>query len=117
MRMTASRAVPGPGKGSAGRTARRSQARFALALAAGKAAGTASRVLGVGGGTSFPGAAARWIDPHVLQKAAAASNASKADRHGEQRQDDDLPDARCPRAGRRPQGHPEPVRAPTCCKE
>jgi UDP-N-acetylmuramyl tripeptide synthase len=54
-----------------------SQARFALALAAGKVAGTASRVLGVGGGTSFPGAAARWIDPHVLQKAAAASDARK----------------------------------------
>ena len=54
-----------------------SQARFALALAAGKVAGTASRVLGVGGGTSFPGAAARWVDPHVLQKAAAASDARK----------------------------------------
>jgi UDP-N-acetylmuramyl tripeptide synthase len=34
-------------------------------------------VLGVGGGTSFPGAAARWIDPHVLEKAAAASDARK----------------------------------------
>jgi UDP-N-acetylmuramyl tripeptide synthase len=54
-----------------------SQARFALALAAGKGAATASRVLGVGGGTSFPGAAARWIDPHVLEKAAAASDARK----------------------------------------
>jgi lipid II isoglutaminyl synthase (glutamine-hydrolysing) len=53
------------------------QARFTLALAAGKAAGTASRVLRVGGGTSFPGAVARWIDPRVLQKAAAASDARK----------------------------------------
>jgi UDP-N-acetylmuramyl tripeptide synthase len=51
------------------------QARLTLALAAGKAAGTASRVLHVGGGTSFPGAVAHRIDPHVLQKAAAASDA------------------------------------------
>jgi len=51
------------------------QARFTLALVAGKAAGTASRVLRVGGGTSFPGAVARRIDPRVLQKAAAAGNA------------------------------------------
>ena len=54
-----------------------SQARFALAMAAAKAAGTASRMLGVGGGTSFPGAAARWVDPCVLQKAAAATDARK----------------------------------------
>jgi lipid II isoglutaminyl synthase (glutamine-hydrolysing) len=53
------------------------QARLALALAGGKAAGTASRVLGVGGGTSFPGIVARRIDPHVLQKATAASDARK----------------------------------------
>ena len=53
------------------------QARLALALAGGKAAGTASRFLGVGGGTSFPGIVARRIDPHVLQKAAAASDARK----------------------------------------
>jgi lipid II isoglutaminyl synthase (glutamine-hydrolysing) len=53
-------------------------ARLALALAGGKAAGTASRVLGVGGGTSFPGIVARRIDPRVLQKATAASGARKA---------------------------------------
>ncbi len=53
------------------------QARLALALAAGKAAGTASRVLRVGGGTSFPGSVARRIDPHVLEKVAAASDARK----------------------------------------
>lgn len=54
------------------------QARFTLALVAGKAAGTASRVLHVGGGTSFPGTIARRIDPRVLQKVAAVSDASKA---------------------------------------
>ena len=53
------------------------RARLALALAAGKAAAAASRVLRVGGGTSFPGAVARRIDPRVLQKAAAASDADK----------------------------------------
>jgi lipid II isoglutaminyl synthase (glutamine-hydrolysing) len=53
------------------------QARLTLALAGGKAAGTASRVLGVGGGTSFPGLVARTIDPRVLRKAAAASDARK----------------------------------------
>ncbi len=52
------------------------QARFTLAVAAGKAAGAASRALGRGGGTSFPGAVARRIDPHVLRKVAAVSNAS-----------------------------------------
>jgi lipid II isoglutaminyl synthase (glutamine-hydrolysing) len=52
------------------------QARFTLAVAAGKAAGAASRALGRGGGTSFPGAIARRIDPHVLRKVAAVSNAS-----------------------------------------
>jgi lipid II isoglutaminyl synthase (glutamine-hydrolysing) len=52
------------------------QARFTLAVAAGKAAGVASRALGRGGGTSFPGAIARRIDPHVLRKVAAVSNAS-----------------------------------------
>jgi lipid II isoglutaminyl synthase (glutamine-hydrolysing) len=51
------------------------QARLALALAAGKAAGTASKMLRAGGGTSFPGAVARRIDPLVLQKVAAASDA------------------------------------------
>jgi lipid II isoglutaminyl synthase (glutamine-hydrolysing) len=52
------------------------QARFTLAVAAGKAAGAASRALGRGGGTSFPGAIARRIDPHVLRKVAAINNAS-----------------------------------------
>ena len=51
------------------------QARLALALAAGKAAGTASKALRAGGGTSFPGTIARRIDPRVLQKVAAASDA------------------------------------------
>jgi UDP-N-acetylmuramyl tripeptide synthase len=51
------------------------QARLALALAAGKAAGTASKVLRAGGGTSFPGTIARRIDPRVLQKVAASSDA------------------------------------------
>ncbi len=53
------------------------QARFTLALTAGKAAAAMSRVLGAGGGTSLPGAVARRIDPHVLQKVAAASDARK----------------------------------------
>src|SRR5579875_3473038 len=53
------------------------RARFALALAAGKAAGAAGRFLNVGGGTSFPGAVARRIDPFVLRKVAAASKARK----------------------------------------
>jgi UDP-N-acetylmuramyl tripeptide synthase len=54
------------------------RARFALALAAGKGAGTAGRVLNIGGGTSLPGAIARRIDPLVLQKVATASKARKA---------------------------------------
>jgi lipid II isoglutaminyl synthase (glutamine-hydrolysing) len=53
------------------------QARLTLALAAGKAAGTASKILGVGGGTSFPGTVARWIDPRVLEKVVVASHAGK----------------------------------------
>jgi lipid II isoglutaminyl synthase (glutamine-hydrolysing) len=53
------------------------QARFALALAGGKAAGAAARALRVGGGTSFPGVVARRIDPRVLQRAAAGSDARK----------------------------------------
>ena len=53
-------------------------ARLALALAAGKAAGTASKVLRAGGGTSFPGTVARRIDPRILQKVAAASDARMA---------------------------------------
>ena len=67
-------AIPPGGKAPAPAAAR---ARFTLALAAGKAAGTASRVLGAGGGTSFPGSVARRIDPRFLQKVAAASSARK----------------------------------------
>jgi lipid II isoglutaminyl synthase (glutamine-hydrolysing) len=76
MRILASRP---PAESCAGKTPAfpSAQARLALALAGGKAAGTASRVLGVGGGTSFPGIVARRIDPHVLQKATAASDARK----------------------------------------
>jgi lipid II isoglutaminyl synthase (glutamine-hydrolysing) len=51
------------------------QARLTLALAAGKAAGAASKILHTGGGTSFPGTVAGRIDPRVLQKVAAASQA------------------------------------------
>jgi lipid II isoglutaminyl synthase (glutamine-hydrolysing) len=76
MRMTTSRPVPRPRERETPASPS-SQARFALALAAGKVAATASRVLGAGGGTSFPGAAARWFDPRVLEKAAAATDASK----------------------------------------
>jgi UDP-N-acetylmuramyl tripeptide synthase len=54
------------------------RARFALALAAGKGAGAAGRLLNIGGGTSFPGTIARRIDPLVLRNVAAASKASKA---------------------------------------
>jgi UDP-N-acetylmuramyl tripeptide synthase len=54
------------------------QLRFALALAAGKGSGAAGRLLNIGGGTSFPGAVARRIDPLVLQKVATASKADKA---------------------------------------
>lgn len=54
------------------------QLRFALALAAGKGSGAAGRLLNIGGGTSFPGAVARRIDPLVLQKVVTASKADKA---------------------------------------
>jgi len=54
------------------------RARLALALAAGKGSGAAGRFLNVSGGTSFPGAIARRVDPLVLQKVAAASKARKA---------------------------------------
>jgi lipid II isoglutaminyl synthase (glutamine-hydrolysing) len=74
MRILASRPPDGHGRA---RPAIPAQARLALALAGGKAAGTASRVLRVGGGTSFPGMVARRIDPRVLQKATAASDARK----------------------------------------
>jgi lipid II isoglutaminyl synthase (glutamine-hydrolysing) len=66
------RGLPTAATGPAGLAA---QARLTLALAAGKAAGTASKVLRTGGGTSFPGRVARQIDPRVLQKVAAASDA------------------------------------------
>lgn len=52
--------------------------RFSLALAAGKGAGAAGRLMKIGGGTSLPGAIARRIDPLVLQKVAAASKGRKA---------------------------------------
>jgi UDP-N-acetylmuramyl tripeptide synthase len=54
------------------------QVRFAVALAAGKGSGAAGRLLNLGGGTSFPGAIARRIDPLVLRKVATASHARKA---------------------------------------
>jgi len=54
------------------------RARFGLALAIGKSAGAAGRLLNISGGTSFPGSIARCIDPRVLQKVAAASRARKA---------------------------------------
>jgi lipid II isoglutaminyl synthase (glutamine-hydrolysing) len=54
------------------------RARLTLALAAGKGSGVAGRLLNIGGGTSFPGAVARRIDPHVLQKVAATSTGRKA---------------------------------------
>lgn len=53
------------------------KARLALALAAGKTASTACRVLRFGGGTSFPGTIARRIDPGILHKISAASAARK----------------------------------------
>jgi lipid II isoglutaminyl synthase (glutamine-hydrolysing) len=52
--------------------------RFALALAMGKGAGVAGRLLNVGGGTSFPGTIARRVDPLVMQKVFTASKAGKA---------------------------------------
>ena len=54
------------------------RARFGLALAIGKGAGAAGRLLNISGGTSFPGSVARLIDPRVLQKVATASRARKA---------------------------------------
>jgi UDP-N-acetylmuramyl tripeptide synthase len=54
------------------------RARLALALTAGKGSGAALRLLNIGGGTSFPGAIARRIDPLVLRKVAAASEGRKA---------------------------------------
>ncbi|MBC8163206.1 MAG: DUF1727 domain-containing protein [Roseiflexaceae bacterium] len=44
--------------------------RLSAAIAAGKAAGLASRVLGRGGGTTLPGVVARRLDPSVLRRLA-----------------------------------------------
>lgn len=74
MRIIASRSA---GRSLAGHVLPSGQPRLALALGAGKAAGTASRVLRFGGGTSFPGTVARRIDPHVLQKVVAATDARR----------------------------------------
>lgn len=75
MRVIAS-GQPGAGPGRA-TAARAEQARFTLALAAGKATATLSRALKSGGGTSLPGAVARRIDPRVLEKVAAAGDSRK----------------------------------------
>jgi lipid II isoglutaminyl synthase (glutamine-hydrolysing) len=69
--------VPAPARRGRPRVSPPAQARFALALATGKAASAGSRVLRFGGGTSFPGSIARRIDPLVLEKVAVASKASK----------------------------------------
>lgn len=45
--------------------------RLSLAVAAGKSAGVASRLLRRGGGTTLPGVVARRIDPQALRKLAA----------------------------------------------
>jgi UDP-N-acetylmuramyl tripeptide synthase len=74
VRIIASRSTGGP---LAAHVPLSGQARLALALGAGKAVGTASRVLRFGGGTSFPGIVARRIDPRVLQKVVAATDARK----------------------------------------
>jgi UDP-N-acetylmuramyl tripeptide synthase len=76
VRIIASRPTSWSGQGASPVPAS-AQARFALALAGGKAAGAAARALRVGGGTSFPGVVARRIDPRVLQRAAAGSDARK----------------------------------------
>ena len=52
-------------------------ARLALALSAGKLAGSTGRMLKIGGGTSFPGLVARRIDPKVLRKVVGGSAARK----------------------------------------
>lgn len=77
MRLVARPPAAGPAAGPAVRTSadsRSAQVRLALALAAGKAAATTSKVLRLGGGTSFPGRVAKWVDPDVLQKVGAASD-------------------------------------------
>ena len=68
MRTIASRS-PGSSLAGKAQVTPSGQARLALALGAGKAAATASRVLRFGGGTSFPGSVARR-DPrgaHVVR--------------------------------------------------
>lgn len=57
--------TPSPHRGSRRRPLR--QARLTLAISAGKLAGMAGRLLGIGGGTSLPGMVARRIDPDVLK--------------------------------------------------
>lgn len=52
--------------------------RCTLALAVGKGSGAVARLLNISGGTSFPGAIARRIDPLVLRKIAAASQGRTA---------------------------------------
>jgi lipid II isoglutaminyl synthase (glutamine-hydrolysing) len=78
--LRSSRKVRGEERGNGGRgpALPAERVRFALALAAGKGSGAAGRLLNIGGGTSFPGAIARRIDPLVLQKVVAASKARKA---------------------------------------
>ena len=44
--------------------------RTALAVVAGKATGSLSRLTGRGGGTTFPGDVARYVDPQVLRRLA-----------------------------------------------
>ena len=56
---------------------RRSGPRLALALGAGKLAGSTGRRFKVSGGTSLPGKIARFIDPNVLRKVIGASTAKK----------------------------------------
>ncbi len=56
-----------------------SPARRALALAAGKAAGHAVRLLGAGGGTSLPGRVARAVDGAVPEVVGAVVGAVPLD--------------------------------------
>jgi len=76
VRTIASRS-PGSSLAGKARVTPSGQARLALALGAGKAVGTACRVLRFGGGTSFPGSVARRMDPHILRKVGAATDARK----------------------------------------
>jgi UDP-N-acetylmuramyl tripeptide synthase len=55
-----------------------SDIRLAAAIAAGKAAGMASRVFGMGGGTTLPGVVARRIAPDALRRISAALPAGVA---------------------------------------